>query len=72
MSRPERLVYMGKGREFRYGVPARDLEPEDIALIDDETLAEITGPHPETGKALYEVPKAAAKPAPKADTGKEG
>lgn len=69
-SRPERLTYTGTGREWFPGVPVRDLEAADIAALDDATIAEITTPNPDTGRALYEEARAAA---PKAEKhGKEG
>lgn len=78
--RPTRLQYVG-APYFAYGVPARDLEAEDIALLTDDELAHITGPMPATGKPLYAAhgaKPAASAPAPvkpadaKPETGKEG
>jgi len=68
--RPERLTYTGTGREWFAGVPVRDLGAEDIAALSEAQLAEITTPHPDTGRALYEA--AAAAPKAEAKHGKEG
>lgn len=70
MTRPERLVYTGGGKAFRFGVPARDLEAKDIRRLSDRTLAEITAPSPATGRALYEEPArpAARRARPAAET----
>lgn len=69
-TRPERLTYTGTGREWFPGVPVRDLEADDIAALSDAQVAEITTPNPDTGRALYEAARAAAKPETK--HGKEG
>jgi hypothetical protein len=58
--KPNRLYYVGdrdiQGRPFEYyeGVPARDLEPEDVALLDDATVKMITSDRPGGAKALYQ------------------
>ena len=75
--RPARLRYTGKGDLFFAGVPARNLEAEDIALLSEETIANITAEGP-SGKALYVViedePKATETPkaTPKTDTKQAG
>lgn len=59
--RPERLTYTGKQGESFAGVPRRNLDEQDIARLSDATLAEITTPHPGTGRPLYREPKSEAK-----------
>jgi len=59
MSRPTSLRYTGNGSRWFPGVPVRDLDANDIAQLTDAQIADITGPDPDTGVALYEAPAAA-------------
>lgn len=70
MARPKRLKYLGakgprRGDSFG-GVPARDLTEEDMAALDDATVANIMG-YPDNGLGpLYVDPegKITVKPNP--------
>lgn len=48
------------------GVPARDLDEQDIAAMSDDQYRDATAPHPATGKPLYSEP-GAKQTAPKKD-----
>lgn len=64
MTRATRLIYQGTGDrrgDFFSGVPARDLDEADIAALNDEQYAEITGAHPTLGPLYVPEP---AKPIP--------
>lgn len=65
--RPARLYFVGErdphtGQALEYfgEVPARDLEPEDMANLSDEQVARITSA-PEGRRPLYQVTKPAGR-----------
>lgn len=68
--RATRLYYTGDGSQFFVGVPARDLEPEDVAALSDEQYDDITADGPATGKPLYQKSEPASRKAAKAPTRK--
>jgi hypothetical protein len=67
MARAQRLIYQGKEGDRRgdyfVGVPARDLEEGDIALLSDEQYADITGKHPTQGPLYVPESSEGLKPA---------
>jgi hypothetical protein len=63
-SRAERLYYTGDGTYFFGFAPAKDLDAEELAALDDDQYAALLSDQPPDGKPLYQVSRPAGRHAP--------